>query len=43
MVHTTVPRGETFTVNPTAATDVPRLLNGGLQNVPQGPGAKRYQ
>ncbi|KAH3998458.1 hypothetical protein HBI56_205010 [Parastagonospora nodorum] len=37
MAHTTVPRGQTFTINPGAATDVPRLPNGGTQNTPQGP------
>ncbi|PVI00005.1 glycoside hydrolase family 18 protein [Periconia macrospinosa] len=43
MAHTTVPRGETFTLNPGAATDIPRLPNGGDQNSPQGPGAEKCE
>lgn len=37
MGHTTVPAGQTFTVGNGAATDIPRLPNGGNQNTPQGP------
>ncbi|KAF2032665.1 hypothetical protein EK21DRAFT_86973 [Setomelanomma holmii] len=42
MAHTTVSRGQTFTLGSGAATDVPRLLNNGNQNSPQGPGASKY-
>ncbi|KAH7091907.1 hypothetical protein FB567DRAFT_557562 [Paraphoma chrysanthemicola] len=43
MAHTTVPRGQTFTINAAAATDVPRLSNDGMQNVPAGPGDDQCQ
>jgi chitinase len=38
MAHTTVKPGQTFTLGPGASTDLPRLPNGGDQNVPAGPG-----
>ncbi|KAF2714297.1 glycoside hydrolase family 18 protein [Pleomassaria siparia CBS 279.74] len=43
MAHTTVPHGQTFTLNPGAATDIPHLPNGGDQNSPQGPGADKCE
>ena len=43
MAHTTVPRGQTFTLGSGAATDIPRLPNGGNQNTPQGPGADKCE
>ncbi|KAF1942660.1 hypothetical protein EJ02DRAFT_345196 [Clathrospora elynae] len=43
MTHTTVPRGQTFTLDPGVATDLPRLPNGGNQNTPQGPGADKCE
>ncbi|KAF9696769.1 hypothetical protein EKO04_005748 [Ascochyta lentis] len=39
----TVPSGQTFTLNSGAATDIPRLDNGGNQNSPQGPGAGKCE
>ncbi|KAF2271257.1 glycoside hydrolase [Westerdykella ornata] len=41
MSHTTVPAGQTFTVGGGAATDLPRLPNGGNQNIPSGPGPEK--
>ncbi|OSS48704.1 hypothetical protein B5807_07143 [Epicoccum nigrum] len=41
MPHTTVPAGQTFTLGSGAATDIPRLPNGGAQNVPSGPGSDK--
>ena len=43
MAHITVPRGQTFTLNPGAATDLPRLPHDGNQNTLQGPGADKCQ
>ncbi|EMD61573.1 carbohydrate-binding module family 18 protein [Bipolaris sorokiniana ND90Pr] len=43
MVHTTAPRGGTFTLDSGAATDVPRLPNSGNQNSLQGPGAEKCE
>ncbi|KAF2661571.1 glycoside hydrolase family 18 protein [Lophiostoma macrostomum CBS 122681] len=43
MAHTTVPAGETFTIDPGASTDIPRLPFGGDQNRPRGPGADRCE
>lgn len=43
MAHTTVPRGQTFTVGPGASSDIPKLPNDGNQNTPQGPGASSCQ
>lgn len=43
MAHTTVPGGQTFTLNSGAATDVPRLPNGGNQNLPQGSGRTKCE
>ncbi|EAT76454.1 hypothetical protein SNOG_16082 [Parastagonospora nodorum SN15] len=37
MAHTKVPTGQTFTLGSGARTDIPRLPNGGNQNIPQGP------
>lgn len=43
MAHTTVPRGQTFTLGPGVATDILRLPNGGNQNSPVGPGASKCE
>ncbi|KAF2632956.1 hypothetical protein BU25DRAFT_444940 [Macroventuria anomochaeta] len=43
MLHTTISRGQTFTVNPVASTDVVKLPNKRNQNTPQGPGATSCQ
>jgi chitinase len=43
MAHTTVPVGQTFTLGSGAATDIPRLPNGGTQNSPQGPGPSKCE